>query len=126
MHILVTPRPYTELKLYCYGVDIHEYIHKWVALYGKDGMSNYNHMFSCSHILKYMRAYQCLHRFSQQGWEHWNAAVTTFFFKRTQMGGFVVDGINKSKMWPIARWLQRHLMWISGHDSTMFKEGREC
>jgi hypothetical protein len=99
---------------------------KWVELYGKDGMLNYNHMFYCGHLLKYMRKYKCLHRFSHQGWEHWNASVTSFFFKRTQIGGFVVDGIDKSKLWPIARWLQRRLMWITGHAATMFKERREC
>jgi hypothetical protein len=66
-----------------------------------------------------------LPRFSQQGWEHWNAAVASLFFKETQRGGFVVDGIDKSKLWPIARWLQRRLMWISGNAATMFKARRE-
>jgi hypothetical protein len=75
--------------------------------------------------LKHMRKYKCLHRFSQQGLEHWNTAVTSFLFKWTQMGGFVVDGIDKSKLWPIAWWMQRRLMWISGHAATMFKERRE-
>jgi hypothetical protein len=42
------------------------------------------------------------------------AAVTPFYFRRTQQGGFAKDGIDLTKLKPIARWLQRRVMWITG------------
>jgi hypothetical protein len=49
-------------------------------LYGLAGCANYVHVF-ISHLWHYMTKYECLHRYSQQGWEHWSAAVTSFFFR---------------------------------------------
>jgi hypothetical protein len=61
-----------------------------------------------------MTKYDCLHRFSQKGWEHLNATVTSFFFRRTQRGGFVSEIDDKTKLVPIARWCQRRIMHVSG------------
>jgi hypothetical protein len=67
-----------------------------------------------------MTKYECIHPYSQQGWEHWNAAVTSFFFRRTQRGGFVSDIEDKTKLVPIARWCQRRMMHVSGTTEKIF------
>jgi hypothetical protein len=88
-------------------------------LYGLSGFATYIHVF-ISHLLHYMMKYECLHRYSQQGWEHWNAAVTSFFFRRTQRGGFDSEIDDKTKLVPIARWFQRRMMHVSGTTEKIF------
>jgi hypothetical protein len=41
----------------------------WVKVYRKEGCTNYTHMLSSSHVMRYMQEWRCLHRYSQQGWE---------------------------------------------------------
>jgi len=40
--------------------------------------------------------------------------VKTFFFRRTNHGGGVRGGSKKSRLIPIARWLQRRLLFLCG------------
>jgi hypothetical protein len=93
LNIVTCPRKYTKMELWTFQDKSHEYGWRWIKLYGLAGCTNYVHVF-ISHLLHYMTKYECLHRYSQQGREHWNAAVTYFFFRRTQRGGFVseIDG----------------------------------
>jgi hypothetical protein len=67
-----------------------------------------------------MMKYECLHHYSQHGWEHWTDAVTSFFFRRTQRGGFFSDIDDKTKLVPIARWCQRQMMHVSGTTEKIF------
>ncbi len=92
----------------------------WVTVYGKEGCANYTHMLSSSHVMRYMQEWRCLHRFSQQGWEALNALIKAYFFRRTNRGGLSKNSEKKSKLLGIARWLQRRIMWYSGHGDSLF------
>jgi hypothetical protein len=92
----------------------------WVQAYGREGCTNYTHMLSSSHVMRYMQEWKCLNRFSQQGWEALNALIKSYFFRRTNRGGLSRNSRNKSKLLGIARWLQRRIMWYSGHGDLLF------
>jgi hypothetical protein len=84
----------------------------WVDLYVFAGLSNYIHMFTSGHFVWFMEDYWSLHQLSQKGFASMNALVTSFFFRGTQRGGFTAKNNPKSKLLPIARWLQRLLLWL--------------
>jgi hypothetical protein len=92
----------------------------WVDLYGLAGLSNYTHMFTSGHFMWFMEQYRNLHQLSQQGFESMNALVTSFFFQCTQQGGFTATNNPKSKLLPIARWLQRRLLWLCYSHEEIF------
>jgi hypothetical protein len=48
---------------------------------------------------------------SQQGWEHFNSFLKVYFFRRTMRGG---GKGGCSKIQPLARWLARRMIWMSG------------
>lgn len=99
---------------------IDSWFNDWVSVYGKEGCTNYTHMLSSSHVMRYLEEWRCLHRFSQQGWEALNALIKSYFFRRTNRGGLSKNGTKKSKLLGIARWLQRRIMWYSGHGDALF------
>jgi hypothetical protein len=43
-----------------------------------------------------------------------------FFFRRTQLGGYVSFTQEKRKIKPFARWFQRQLMWLCGVRQKVF------
>ena len=90
---------------------VDEFFQDWVELHGLAGMTNYIHMMGSGHIAEYMFKWKNLYVHSQQGWEAFNSLLKTFFFRRTGRGGG--RGL-KSKLKPIARWLQRRLLWLCG------------
>ena len=94
----------------------------WVKVYGREGCTNYTHMLSSSHVMRYMQEWKCLYRFSQQGWEALNALIKSYFFRRTNRGGFTSTVTKKSKLLGIARWLQRRMMWYSGLGDSLFND----
>ena len=70
----------------------------WVHVYGNEGCTNYTHMLSSSHVMRYMQEWKCLHRFSQQGWEALNALIKSYFFRRTNRGGLSKNSTKKTKL----------------------------
>ena len=68
---------------------IGDFFQVWVQLHSQTGCTNYIHMLSSGHIAEYMFRWRNLHRFSQQGWEHFNSLLKVFFFHQTQHGGHV-------------------------------------
>jgi hypothetical protein len=92
----------------------------WVDLYGLAGLSNYIHIFTSGHFMWFMGEYRIIHQLSQQGFESMNALVTSFFFQRTQRGDFTSTNNPKSKLLPIARWLQRRLIWMCYSHEEIF------
>jgi hypothetical protein len=92
----------------------------WVEVYGREGCTNYTHLLSSSHVMHYMKEWRCLYRYSQQGWEALNAQVKAYFFRRTNRGGLSRNAEKKSKLLGIGRWLQRRIMWFSGHGDALF------
>jgi hypothetical protein len=70
--------------------------------------------------MQYMKEWRCLYRYSQQGWEALNALIKAYFFRRTNRGGLTRNAEKKSKLIGIGRWLQRRIMWFSGHGDALF------
>jgi hypothetical protein len=120
MHVVTCPYQYTPLELVCFDEDGHNFMTLWSLLYGKEGCTNYTHLLT-TYLIKYMRNFRCLHRYSQQGWEARNAVVTSFFFRQTQRGGHVYELESKSKLKPIARGVQRRYIYVSGITDGIFK-----
>jgi hypothetical protein len=78
---------------------------------GYDGVTNYIHMLGAGHIRYYLRKWGNLHRFQNQGWEAYNAMITSFWHHRTRKGG---GKLNRSKIVPIAQWILRLMLWKTG------------
>lgn len=112
-----------EIRMFQRRID--SWFQDWVKVYGREGCTNYTHMLSSSHVMKYMHQWRCLHRFSQQGWEALNAMIKSYFFRRTNRGGLSKNAKHKSKLLGIARWLQRRLMWYSGSGDALFSSDEE-
>jgi hypothetical protein len=96
-------------------------------LYSYAGCTNYIHLLSSGHIAEYMFRWRNLHRFSQQGWEHFNSLLKVFFFRQTAHGGHIgwskakeASVITKNKLRPIGLWLQRRMMWLCGIGNKLF------
>ena len=68
----------------------------------------------------YMIEWKCLSQYSQQGWEALNALIKVYFFQCTNRGGLAGKNRKKLKLPGIARWLQRRIMWYSGHGDALF------
>jgi hypothetical protein len=84
----------------------------WVGMYGYRGVTNYIHIMSSGHMSDYLHKYRNLYLHSQQGWESLNNLMKQFFFRCTARGG---GKYGKSKLKPLARWLQRRLVWLCGY-----------
>jgi hypothetical protein len=96
--------------------DVDEFAQVWMQLYGHSGMTNYIHMMMSGHLSYYMFKWKNLYRYSQQGWEALNSLLKTFYYRRTQRGGASNNGRgDKTKLLPIAKWLQRRLLWQCGY-----------
>jgi hypothetical protein len=90
-------------------------------LWQKEGITNYIHMIGSGHIADYLFKWKNLYRFSQQGWEAMNSLIKTFFFRRTSHGGGVRGG-KKSRLIPIARWLQRRMVFLCRVDEHVIRQ----
>ena len=101
---------------------IDSWFQDWVQVFGKEGCTNYTHMLSSSHVMRYMQEWRCLNCFSQQGWKALNALIKSYFFHRTNQGGLSKNAKTKSKLLGIARWLQsiRRIMWYSRKGDALF------
>eukprot|EP00978_Attheya_sp_CCMP212_P000404 scaffold790_cov30-Attheya_sp.AAC.2 len=84
----------------------------WVGVYGYRGVTNYIHIMSSGHMSDYLHKWRNLYLHSQQGWESLNNLMKQFFFRCTARGG---GKYGKSKLKPLARWLQRRLVWLCGY-----------
>jgi ferredoxin-thioredoxin reductase catalytic subunit len=112
----------TEEEIGVFQDHIDSWFRDWVHVFGKEGCTNYTHMLSSSHVMRYMQEWKCLNRFSQQGWEALNALIKSYFFRRTNRGGLSKNAKTKSKLLGIARWLQRRIMWYSGKGDALFSD----
>jgi hypothetical protein len=112
--ILRQKTDYTEDEISTFQKKIDIFANGWLELNGAQGMTNYIHMLASGHIAEYMRHWKNLYRHSQQGWEAFNSHFKSYFFRRTSRGGAGNKGLGvKSRLIPIARWLQRRMVWMS-------------
>jgi hypothetical protein len=120
MIILRKSTDYSEEEILTFQDHVDAWFRDWVKVYGREGCTNYTHMLSSSHVMRYMQEWKCLHRFSQQGWEALNALIKSYFFRRSNRGGLTSKNSKKTKLLAIARWLQRRIMWYSGNGDALF------
>jgi hypothetical protein len=103
--------------------DIYAFSQIWVTMHGDDGVTNYICMLALGHISAYLFHWGNLYRHSQQGWEAFNSLLKVFFFRRTQWGGSISGGKGtKRRLIPIAKWLQRRIVWLCGHSGNTILE----
>ena len=53
----------------------------WIDLVGRDGITNYLHMLGAGHFRFFFRRWRNLYQYANQGWEHYNASIKSFFHK---------------------------------------------
>ena len=93
----------------------------WIDLVGQDGITNYLHMLGAGHFRFFFRRWRNLYRYANQGWEHYNASVKSFFHKRMHRNGFVSHTTISSKIKPIGLWLLHCMMWKTGVAKSYFE-----
>jgi hypothetical protein len=114
MVLLRQKRDFTNDQIATFQRHADLFFQKWVELHQKEGVTNYIHMMGSGHFAEYLYKWRNLYRYSQQGWEAMNAMIKTFFYRRTNHGGSTGNKgtSQKSGLVPIARWLQRRLIFL--------------
>ena len=112
MVLLRQREDFTNTTIASYQPHADKFFQSWILLWNKEGVTNYIHMIGSGHIADYLYKWRNLYRFSQQGWEAMNSFIKTFFFRRTSHGGGVKGVSKKSRLIPIARWLQRRIIFL--------------
>ena len=109
--------PMTNDQIFEYQKHADLFYRDWIELYGDDGITNYAHYIGSGHIGEYLLHWRNLTNHSQQGWEAFNSAFKSFYFNRTQRGGAVNRGQGaRSRLRPMARWIQRRMVFMLGYD----------
>jgi hypothetical protein len=122
MVLLRKRKDFTNAMIASYQLHADKFYQAWVMLWQKEGITNYLHMIGSGHIADYLYKWKNLYRFSQQGWEAMNSFIKTFFFRRTSHGGGVRGSSKKSRLIPIARWLQRRLIFLCRIDEDNIRQ----
>jgi hypothetical protein len=122
MILLRKREDFTNTEIASYQQHADRFFQAWVKLWQKEGVTNYIHMIGSGHVAEYLYKWRNLHRYSQQGWEAMNSMIKTFFFRRTNHGGGVRGNSKKSRLIPIARWLQRRLIFLCGATEISIRE----
>ena len=112
MVLLRKKEDFTNETIAAYQCHDDKFFQAWVCLWQKEGITNYMHMIGSGHLANYLYKWNNLYRFSQQGWEAMNSLIKTFFFRRTSHGGGVRGASKKSRLIPIARWLQQQMVFL--------------
>ena len=95
----------------------------WISLAGSKGMTNYFHLIISGHVTYFLKMWKNLYRYSQQGWEAVNSLIQSYFFRRTQMGGYNGSKTKaQSKLESIGDYLQRVFYWRSKKADDLFKD----
>ena len=107
--------------------DIDLWYHVWMNLTGREGMTHYIHLFGAGYISYYLNKYFNLYRYSNQSQERLNKSVKRFYLQHTQQGDHgkcagndVFETYICQETKPIARWLQRVIMWNTGLGEVFF------
>jgi hypothetical protein len=121
MKILTTHRAVTDDEMEEFQDLIDDFFEIWVELFGTDGMTNYLHLLGAGHVLYFLRKYNCLYVYSQQGWEALNSVCTAYILQNSSRGGYG-SGQNKSKsyIFPLIRYIMRDLLWKTNMADEFF------
>jgi len=121
MKILTTHRALTEDEMEEFQDLVDDFFEIWVELFGMDGMTNYLHLLGSGHVLYFLRKYNCLYIYSQQGWEALNSVCTAYILQNSSRGGYG-SGQNKTKsyIFPLIRYIMRDLLWKTNMADNFF------
>jgi hypothetical protein len=73
----------------------------WIALSGREGMTNYTHLLVSGQVNYFVRRYTNMYRYLNQGWEFQNSQMKYIYMHRTNRGGSEgTSGGRSSKMKP--------------------------
>jgi hypothetical protein len=101
----------SDEEILAFQWDIDQYGQHWIDInMGAEGVTNYVHDLISGHIADYLFHWRNLYIHSQQGWEALNFAVKKYWFRCTNRGG---GRGSKNRLIPLARWLQRRMVWMS-------------
>jgi hypothetical protein len=100
-----------------------DFFQAWIELFGVDGISNYIHMLGSGHMLYFIKKYNCLYLYSQQGWEALNNRIQAYIHQNSGRGG-KNTGVNgtQSYIFPLVRFVLRDLLWKTGEADLFFSE----
>jgi hypothetical protein len=105
---------FTDAQIDTMSLMIDKWKLSWIALNGKEGMTNYNHCLTAGHVVYYLKYWKNVYRYSNQGWEYFNWQYRYVYFHQTQRGGSSgTHGESGSKTKPIGLWFLRRLYWLS-------------
>jgi hypothetical protein len=114
---------FTDADIQKYQEEADLFFQKWIDLNGRAGITNYIHLLGAGHIAEYMFHWRNMYQHSQQSWEAFNSLLKTFYFRRTGRGGAANQGKGpKSKLKPVARWIQRRMIWMCNISYDMMLE----
>lgn len=116
---------FTNVMVATYQCHADKFFQAWIHLWQKEGVTNYLHMIGSGHVAEYLFKWKNLYRFSQQGWEAMNSLIKTYFFRRTSHGGGVRGISKKSRLVPIARWLQRRMVFLCRIEEPAIRKHKE-
>jgi hypothetical protein len=77
---------YTPDEINAFQEHIDAWFCEWVSVYGKEGCTNYTHMLSSFHVMRYMQEWKCLYQYSQQEWEALKCPSQGIFLSSYQQG----------------------------------------
>jgi hypothetical protein len=89
-----------------------DFFQAWIELFSVDGISNYIHMLGSGHMLYFIKKYNCLYLYSQQGWEALNNRIQGYIHQNSGRGG-KNTGVNgtQSYFFPLVHFVLRDLLW---------------
>jgi hypothetical protein len=112
MKLLRKREDLTDEEIRAFQWEMDQFGQHWIELnMGLEGVTNYVHDLISGHISDYLFHWRNLYVHSQQGWEALNFAVKKYWFRCTNRGG---GRGSKNRLVPLARWLQRRMVWMSG------------
>jgi hypothetical protein len=119
MMTLGQTQDFTDSDIDRLQVDIDAWNARWVALCGREGLTNYTHLLNSSHVTYYLRRFRNLYRYSNQGWEYQNSQMKYVYLHRTNRGGSEgTHGERSSKIKHLGRWMLRVLWWMTKELTT--------
>jgi hypothetical protein len=113
---------FTDSEIDRLQLDIDAWIAIWVALCGREGLTNYTHLLNRSHVTYYLRRLRNRYIYSNQGREYTNYQIKYVYLHLTNRGcSEGTHGGRSSKMKHLGRWMLRVLWWMTKEKMTMIK-----
>ena len=113
---------FTDNEIEEFQRDADAFYKKWIELNGREGMTNYIHIFGSGHASWYLKKYRNFYRYSNQSWEALIHRCKRIYFMKSQRGGHGGKEENRSHILPIMRAIQRYIMWTTGLGASFFEQ----